>query len=60
MERLKEIREKTGLSRRELSKLVGIKEARYGHYENGRRELPVSIAKKIGEILNINWWEIYE
>ena len=60
MERLKEIRERTGLSRRELSKLVGIKEARYGHYENGRRELPVSIAKKIGEILNINWWEIYE
>lgn len=60
MERLKEIRERTGLSRRELSRLIGIKEARYGHYENGRRELPVSIAKKIGEILNINWWEIYE
>lgn len=60
MERLKEIREKTGLSRRELSKRIGIKEARYGHYENGRRELPVSIAKKIGKVLKIRWWEIYE
>ena len=60
MKKLKEIRENAGLSRRELSKLIGIKEARYGHYENGRRELPVSIAKKIGEVLEIKWWEIYE
>lgn len=34
MKKLKEIRENTGLSRRELSRLIGIKEARYGHYEN--------------------------
>ena len=60
MEKLKEIRENACLSRRELSRLIGIKEARYGHYEIGRRELPVSIAKKIGKVLEINWWEIYE
>ncbi len=60
MEKLKEIRENAGLSRRELSRLIEIKEARYGHYENVRRELPVSIAKKIGKALEINWWEIYE
>lgn len=60
MNRLKEIRENVGLTSRELSSLIGIKEARYGHYENGRRELPVSIAKKIGKVLKIRWWEIYE
>ena len=60
MEKLKEIRENAGLSRRDLSRLIGVKEARYGHYEIGRRELPVEIAKKIGKVLEINWWEIYE
>lgn len=60
MKKLKAIRENAGLSRRDLSSLIGIKEARYGHYENGRRELPVSIAKKIGKVLEINWWDIYE
>ncbi|MDD7351955.1 MAG: helix-turn-helix transcriptional regulator [Peptoniphilaceae bacterium] len=60
MNRLKEIRENAGLTSRELSSLIEIKEARYGHYENGRRELPVSIAKKIGKVLKIRWWEIYE
>lgn len=60
MKKLKEIRINAGLSRRELSRLIGIKEARYGHYENGIRELPVSIAKKIGKVLKINWWDIYE
>ena len=37
MKKLKAIRENAGLSRRDLSRLIGIKEARYGHYENGRR-----------------------
>ncbi|MDU5466360.1 MAG: helix-turn-helix transcriptional regulator [Peptoniphilus harei] len=60
MEKLKEIRENAGLTARELSRLIGVKEGRYGHYENGRRELPVNIAKKIGKVLEINWWEIYE
>lgn len=60
MKKLKVIRENAGLTARELSRLIGIKEARYGHYEKGRRELPVSIAKKIGKVLKINWWEIYE
>ena len=60
MKKLREIRENAGLTRRQLAEFIGIKEARYGHYENGRRELPVSIAKKIGEVLEINWWELYE
>lgn len=60
MEKLKKIREESGMSGRALARLIGIKEARYGHYETGRRALPVDVAKKIGKALNINWWEIYE
>lgn len=60
MDQLKKFRENAGLSKRDLSKLIGIKEARYGHYEKGRRELPVEIAKDIGKALGINWWELYE
>lgn len=60
MDKLRKFREEAGLSNRALAKLIGIKEARYGHYETGRRALPVDVAKKIGKALNINWWEIYE
>lgn len=60
MEKLKEIRENAGLTQKQLASLIGIGKSRYGHYEIGRRQLPVSIAKKIGEVLEINWWEIYE
>ena len=60
MKKLREIRENTGLTQRELAGLIGIDKSRYGHYEIGRRELPVIIAKKIGKVLEINWWEIYE
>lgn len=60
MKKLREFREDAGISGRELARLVGIKEARYGHYETGRRSLPVDVAKRIGKALDINWWEIYE
>ena len=60
MKKLREIRENAGLTQKELAELIGIKKARYGHYEVGRRKLPVEIAKKIGKVLETNWWEIYE
>ena len=60
MEKLKEIREDAGLTQKELASLIEIDKSRYGHYEVGRRKLPVEIAKKIGKVLAINWWEIYE
>ncbi len=60
MKKLKEIRENAGLTQNQLASLVGIGKSRYGHYEIGRRQLPVSIAKKIGKVLEVNWWEIYE
>ena len=60
MERLKETRKKAGLTQKQIAKLIGISKSSYGHYEIGRRNLPVEIAKDIGKALDINWWELYE
>lgn len=60
MKTLKEYREKAGLSQKDLAEKVGLKQQRYNHYERGRRELPVSVAKEIGRILEIDWWKLYE
>lgn len=60
MEKLRKIRENAGLTQKQLASLVGIGKSRYGHYEIGKRKLPVEIAKDIGKALGINWWELYE
>ncbi|MDU3456670.1 MAG: helix-turn-helix transcriptional regulator [Peptoniphilus harei] len=60
MKKLKEIRENAGLTQKQLASLIGISKSRYGHYEIGRRKLPIEIAKDIGKALDINWWELYE
>lgn len=60
MKNLKEYRGKAGLTQKDLAEKVGLKQQRYNHYERGRRELPVSVAKEIGRILEIDWWKLYE
>ena len=60
MNKLKFYRVKCGLSQTELANCVGIKIGRYSHYETGRRELPVVIAKEIGKVLKVDWWKLYE
>lgn len=60
MKKLKEIRENAGLTQKQLASRIGIGKSRYGHYEIGRRKLPIEIAKDIGRALDINWWDLYE
>lgn len=60
MSKLKEYRLNKNLNQKTLSELIEISQQRYSHYETGKRELPVSIAKRIGKILKINWWKLYE
>lgn len=60
MEKLKETRKKAGLTQKQIAKLIGISKSSYGHYEIGRRKLPVETAKDVGKALDINWWELYE
>lgn len=60
MKTLVKFRGKAGLSQTELANRAGITVGRYNHYETGKRELPVAIAKEIGKVLKIDWWLIYE
>lgn len=60
MEKLKEIRIAKNLKQNELAKKVGVNYRTISSYETGVRELPVNIAKKIGEVLEVDWWTLYE
>lgn len=58
--KLKKLRKEKGLNQTELGKIIGKKQRMISKYENEDVELPVSVAKKIAKILEINWWELYE
>lgn len=58
--KLKEIRKKHKLNQTDLGNLVGKKQRMISKYENEEVEMPVSVAKKIGKVLDINWWELYD
>lgn len=45
--RLKRVREILGLSKKEFAERAGITEQGYGPFENARRELSLSAAKKL-------------
>lgn len=45
---------------KDLAKLLGISHSTLAQYEQGRRKLPVETAQKIGNVLQMNWWELYE
>lgn len=60
MNKLKDIRESLSMSQKELAKEVGVNHRTISAYENEVRRLPVETAKKIGEVLNVDWWKLYE
>jgi transcriptional regulator with XRE-family HTH domain len=49
--RVIELRKAAGLTQADLADSIGIKLARYGHYERGFRRFPVSIIPKLAEAL---------
>lgn len=51
MQNLRELRNKANLTQSELASLVGLTQGSIGHYENGKRELSVTEAKKIINVL---------
>lgn len=55
-----ELRKEKGLTQQEVGERVGITQRRYSSYETGARKLPIKIAKKVGEVLEVDWWEFYE
>jgi transcriptional regulator with XRE-family HTH domain len=58
--RLKEWREKRGLSQEALSELAGVSRDSISSYENGRREAHPGTAKKLAEALEVNVTNLVE
>lgn len=52
---LAEARKKKNLTHQNVADLAGIKRQYYGMIENGERTPSVGIAKKIAEILDVEW-----
>ena len=48
------------MTQKELGSEVGVNARTISSYETGVRELPVKIAKKLGKILKIDWWILYD
>ncbi|MDD6906571.1 MAG: helix-turn-helix transcriptional regulator [Finegoldia magna] len=54
------LRKENGLSQSDLGKLIGKNQRTISTYEIEENELPVSVAKKIAEVFNVDWWSLYE
>ncbi|ACJ33157.1 helix-turn-helix transcriptional regulator [Anoxybacillus flavithermus] len=52
---LKKKRLDTGLTQKEIAKLVGISRSTYAMIENGERNPSVSVAKRIADALKFDW-----
>ena len=50
--RLKDIREDKDITQKEISDFLHIKQNTYSQYENGQRQIPVSILIKLAEYYN--------
>lgn len=57
---MREARMKAGLTLAGLAEAVGVSAAAIQRYEHGIRTPNVSIAKRIGEVLGIPWYELMD
>lgn len=60
MVNIRYVRERLGLKQGEAAKAVGIAQATYCNIENGKSAPSVDSAKKIGKVLGIDWWLLFE
>ena len=57
---MKEARENKGMTQQELAKAVGVKAVSICRYELGERTPRLAVAKKLGVILDIPWWDLID
>lgn len=57
---LKEARENAGMSVQGLAHVVGVTPVAIWRYENGKRIPKTRIAKKIADVLGLEWWELVD
>ena len=60
MEYIKNERKKLGLTQAAVARGSGISRQMYGFIEKGVRRPSVDVAKKIAEVLGIEWTRFYE
>lgn len=59
MNALKYFREKESMSQKELADALGVQPTSISRYERGARQLSVDKAKKIADILKVDWTCLY-
>ena len=59
-ERIAEERKFAGLTQKELGAQTGIDPSTIRKYESGRLNPKIETIKRIAEVLNINWYDLYE
>ena len=58
MDKLKELRKQKKWTQQQVADKLGITYQAYGHYENGRRDIPTDILIKLSEIFSTSVDEI--
>lgn len=56
---LREIRGQRGWTMKDISSKIGISESYYCLIENDKRTPSVNVAKKLGDLLQIEWADFY-
>lgn len=54
LERIRELREDQDITQKEIAKYLNVAQNTYSQYENGKRELPVSILKKLCQYYQVS------
>lgn len=57
---LKKLRNEKKMSQNEVAIKLGVTAATICRYESGKRKLPFEIAKKLAEIFDVPWQQLYE
>ncbi len=52
--RLKDLREDRDVKQKELAELLNIKQNTYSQYENGKREIPLSMLWKLADFYDVS------
>lgn len=60
MAKLKDLRIEKGLTQEEIASQCGVLRQTISNIERGEMNPSVNLAKKLGEVLNVNWFELYD
>ena len=58
--KLLQARHRRGLTQTVVAELAGLHQGAYSNIEKGKRKPSVKLAKRIGEILGVDWTIFYE